>query len=105
MVGLKSLDKNIGSVEVTTTNAADNLGKKLESTFFGGVVRERKAGISLNDTDSGKIWQIEAFGNGLGADNNINVAGLNLVVEGVEAGRFGVVGVKTSNAGSLEEFF
>lgn len=39
MFGLKSLEENVINIGVTASDATDNLGDELESTFFGGVVR------------------------------------------------------------------
>ena len=39
MFGLKSLEENVIYIGVTASDATDNLGDELESTFFGGVVR------------------------------------------------------------------
>ena len=39
MFGLKGLEENVINIGVTASDATDNLGDELESTFFGGVVR------------------------------------------------------------------
>ena len=54
MVGLEGLDKNIGGVEVATADAANNLGKKLKSALFGGIIGEGEAGVGLDDAYGGK---------------------------------------------------
>ena len=57
-VRLESLDKNRGGVEMTTANTTDNLSKELVSSFFGGVIREGKPSVGLNDANSGEVFKI-----------------------------------------------
>lgn len=38
MFGLKSLEENVINIGVTASDATDDLGDELKSTFFGGVV-------------------------------------------------------------------
>ena len=51
MFGLKSLEENVINIGVTASDATDNLGDELESTFFGGIIRQIEIGVSLDDTD------------------------------------------------------
>ena len=51
MFGLKSLEENVIYIGVTASDATDNLGDELESTFFGGIIRQIEIGVSLDDTD------------------------------------------------------
>ena len=51
MLGLESLEENVINIGVTTSDATDNLGDELESTFFGGIIRQIEIGVSLDDTD------------------------------------------------------
>ena len=51
MLGLKSLEENVINIGVTASDATDNLGDELESTFFGGIIRQIEIGVSLDDTD------------------------------------------------------
>lgn len=51
MFRLKGLEKNMINVSVTTSDATDNLGDELESTFFGGIIRQIEVGVSLDDSD------------------------------------------------------
>ena len=56
--------------------------------------------VSLNNAERGEFWEVETFGDHLGADDNVVVAGSDVVVDfieglcgvgvGVEAGDFGV---------------
>lgn len=74
------------------------------SAFFGGKIGEGKATVGLNDADGGEVGKVEAFGDGLGADDNIEVAGFNFAVEGVKGVGFGVIGVEAGDAGGLKKF-
>ena len=38
MFGLKSLEENVINIGVTASDATDDLGNELKSTFFGGIV-------------------------------------------------------------------
>ena len=51
MLGLKSLEENVINIGVTASDATDNLGDELESTFFGGIIRQIEIGVGLDDTD------------------------------------------------------
>ena len=51
MFGLKSLEENMINIGVTASDATDNLGDELESTFFGGIIRQIEIGVSLDDSD------------------------------------------------------
>jgi len=103
VIGLIGLDNNRGGVEVAATDATDDLGEKLESAFFGGEIRESEAGIGLDDADGGEMGEIETAGEGLGADEDIDDAGFNVVVEGGEILGFLVIAVKPGDFGLWEE--
>lgn len=51
MLGLESLEENVINIGVTASDATDNLGDELESTFFGGIIRQIEIGVGLDDTD------------------------------------------------------
>ena len=51
MLGLEGLEENVINIGVTASDATDNLGDELESTFFGGIIRQIEIGVSLDDTD------------------------------------------------------
>ena len=51
MLGLESLEENVINIGVTASDATDNLGDELESTFFGVIIRQIEIGVSLDDTD------------------------------------------------------
>lgn len=105
MVGLEGLDNGFGGFEMTTTDTTDNLSDELKSAFFGGKIRESEPRISLNDADGGKLGQIKTFRNGLSANNNIKIAGFNLMIECIKGLTFGVIGIKTDDFGGFEELF
>ena len=77
----------------------------MESFFFGGVIREREAGIGLDDANRGEKGKIEAASDGLGADNDVDFASFYFVIERVKGLSFFIVSIKTSNFRSFEEFF
>lgn len=51
MFGLKSLEENVINIGVTASDATDDLGDELKSTFFGGVIRQIEIGVSLDDSN------------------------------------------------------
>ena len=51
MFGLKGLKKNVINIIMSASDATDNLGDELESTFFGGIIRQIEICVSLDDTD------------------------------------------------------
>ena len=102
MVGL---DYDGGAVEVAAADTADDLGEEFEGFFFGGEVGEREAGVGLDDGDGGEVGKVEAAGNGLGADEDLDVAGFDVVIESVERVALFVVGVEASDFDFWEEFF
>ena len=104
VVWLVGLDDNRGGVEVTTTDATDDLGEELKSALLGGKIREGEAGIGLDNADSGEMGKIETAGEGLGADEDVDGAGFDIVVQGGEVFGFLVVAVKTGDFGLWEEF-
>ena len=77
----------------------------MESFFLGGVIRERKAGIGLDDANRGEKGEIEAASDGLGADNDVDFAGFYFVIERIKSFPLFIVSIKTSNSCSFEEFF
>lgn len=78
---LVSLDKHLGFFAVAATDATDDLGQEMESVFFGGEIGKGETGIGLDDADGGESWEIQTFGDGLGADDNIVIAVFYFCVE------------------------
>ncbi len=103
MVWLISLDNNFGTIEMSTANAADDLGKKFEGAFLGGEIGERKSGVGLDDADGSKQGKIEAAGESLSTNKDVDFAGFNVIIEFGEAGFFVVVAIKTGDFGFGEE--
>ena len=103
VVWLISLDNDFGTVEMSPTDAADDLGKKLKSSLLGGEIGERKASVGLDDADGSKEGEIEPAGEGLGADEDVNIAGFDVIIEGGEVFRFFIIPVKTGDSGLWEE--
>ncbi len=82
-VGLVGLNNDGGGVEMTATNTTDNLSEEGEGFFFGGEVGEGEAGVGLNDADRGEVGKVKAARDGLSADEDLDVAGFDVVPEGV----------------------
>ena len=57
----------------------------------------------MDDAKRGEFWKIETFGNHLSANNNIEIAGMNLVVDLVETLIRFSIGVKTGNISMRKE--
>ena len=103
VVGLVGLDDDL-RVLVTAVGATDDLGEELEGAFFATEVGEGEAGIGLDDTEGSEFGQVEAFGNHLGADDDVDMAGFDCVV-GVDEGFLGLrVGVEAGDFGIWKKF-
>ena len=102
VVRLVGLDENCG-ILVAAVGATDDLGEQLEGAFFAAEVGEGKAGIGLDDAEGSEIGKIKAFGDHLGADDDIWVL---LGDESINAFGVvdGVVGIETDNFGSGKKF-
>lgn len=98
VIGLVSLDDDVGGIEMAATNAPGDLVEELKSAFFGGKVGEREATVGLDDADGGEQGEIESASEGLGADEYINVAGFDILIEVGKVGFFVIVAVKTGDA-------
>ena len=83
MIGAVGLDENVSVFQVAAADATDDLGEESECAFFGGEIGEREAGIGGDDGDGGEVGKVEAAGDGLGADEDLDVAGFDVVSEGV----------------------
>ncbi len=103
VVGLVSLDENLGFVEVTATDTTDDLSKELESALLRGEIWQGETGIGLDDTDGGEVREIEPAGESLGADEDVDIAGFDGIVEGGEVVGLGIVAVETGDFGVGEE--
>ena len=102
---MESLDVGVCLFKMTTTDATKNLINKIKCALFGRKIREREARIGLDDANSREFREVETFGDSLGADNDIDFAGFNVFIEGIESFVFLVVAVKAGDIGSLKEAF
>lgn len=103
VVGLIGLDDDVGVVKVTTTNSTDNLIKQFKSAFFGGKIGQSEPRIGLDDADGGEQRKIEAARQGLSADQDLNLAGFDRLIEFAQGSIFIVITVKTADFGLWEE--
>lgn len=101
--GLESLDDDAGDVEMSAPDAADDLGEEFEGAFFGGEIGEGETGIGLDNADGGEVGKIEAAGESLGADEDLDFAGFDVVIEVGEVGAFFVVAVEAGDFGFGED--
>ena len=97
VVGLVGLDDDAGGVKVAATDAADDLGEEFEGAFFGGEIGEGEAGVGLDDADGGELREVEAAGEGLGADEDLVGTGFDVGIERGEGLGFEIVAVKTGD--------
>ncbi len=95
VVGLISLDDDMGCVEVTSADAPDDLGEELERAFFGCKIGQGESGVGLNNANGGEMGQVEASSQSLGADEEINVPGFDVGVEAGEIFVLFVIAVET----------
>ena len=100
MIGL---DDDAGGVKVAAADAADDLGEEFEGAFFGGEIGEGEAGVGLDDADGGELREVEAAGEGLGADEDLVSAGFDVGIERGEGFGFEIVAVKTGDFGLGKE--
>ena len=94
--GLIALNDDVRGM-VRATNASNDLGKKLECSFGGAVVRQGKPAISLDDADCAQERQVEPFGDDLSAYDDVDSAIIELLIfffDGVTSLR---IAVKPSN--------
>jgi len=103
VVGLVGLDDDFGTIEVTAADATDDLGEKFKSTFLGGEIGERETGVSLDDTDGGEVGKVKAASEGLGANEEVDFAGFDIIIELGETGFFVVVAVEARDGSFGEE--
>lgn len=99
------MDENVGIFDVATANATDNLGDELENAFLRRIIWQGKARVSLNDADSGEVFEIETLGNGLGADDDVDVTVSDFVVEGIQGIILLVISVEAGDLGGFKESF
>ncbi len=104
VVGLVGLEDDAGGVEVAAPDAADDLGEKLEAAFFGREIGQGQPGVGLDDADGGEVGKIKPAREGLGADEEVDVAGFDSLVERGEIFTFFIIPVKTGELGFREKY-
>ncbi len=103
MFGLESLDDDASDVEMSAPDAADDLSEEFEGAFFGGEIGEGEAGIGLDNADGSEVGEVEAASESLGADEDLDFAGFDVVIEVGEVGAFFVVAVEAGDFGFGED--
>ena len=103
--GVESLDDGVGLFNVAATNTTNDLIDEIKSAFFGSEIRETEAGIGLNDANGCEFRQIEALGDSLGANNDVDFAGFDVVIEGIKALVLFVIAIKTGDFSVFKETF
>ena len=98
-----SLDDDVG-ILVAAISATYDLGEELEGAFFRGEVGEGEAGVGLDDTEGGELRKVEAFGDHLSADNDVEMAVFDFIVDEVEGLLSFCVGIETGDFSVGEEF-
>lgn len=88
---------------MAAADATDDLSEEFERALFGGEIGEGEAGVGLNDANGGEMGQIEPASKGLGANEDVNIAGFDIIIEGGEVFRFFIIPVKTGDSGLWEE--
>src|SRR6266446_7344629 len=68
----RCLHKNFAG-DLSSSGAASDLGKQLESTFTGSKVGQMQPDICVNDTHQGDIRKIETLGDHLRTDENVDL--------------------------------
>lgn len=89
---------------MAAADAANNLSEEFESFFFGAKIGEREAGVGLDDAYGGKVREIEATGDSLGANEDFDVSRFNFVIKRVQRFAFFVVSIKAGDFDVGEEF-
>ena len=105
MVRLKRLDDDRGGAKVAATDATDNLGQEVEGFFATAKIWEHETRVGLDDANRGEIGEIEAFCDGLGADDDVYRAGFYVSVKMGKGFVFLVISVKTGDICGFEQFF
>lgn len=103
VVGLVGLDDGGSDVEMPATDATDDLGEELEGAFGSGKIRERKPGVSLNNADRGEVGEIEATSESLGANQNVDFAVFDVLVEAGDGVGFFVITIEAGGTGVRKE--
>ena len=90
---------------LATTGTAGDLGEELEGAFAGAEIGGVKGEVGIEDADESDVGEVEAFGDHLGAKEDVDLLGTK-VAKGVTEGIFasGGVGVEAGDLGGREDF-
>ena len=61
-------------------DAADNLSEELKGMLLGGKIREAEAAVGLNNANGSEEGEVEALGDSLSADDEVDFPVSHLVV-------------------------
>ncbi len=102
-VGGGGLDDDF-SGEVSTTGAAGDLGEELEGALTSAEVGGVEGEVGIEDADECDVGEVEAFGDHLGAEEDVDLFGTE-VAKGVAESVFsaGGVGVEARDLGGGED--
>ena len=70
MLRVKGLDKNLPRA-FSPPSPPGHLGQKLESALAGVILRKKEAEVRGHHSHESDLWKVVAFGDHLGADENI----------------------------------
>ncbi len=73
MEGGEGLDEDF-AFDIAAAGAASDLGEELKGAFAGAEVGEVQAEVGMDDADEGDVGEVEAFGDHLGADEDVDAA-------------------------------
>ena len=77
VLGVEGLDDDSPAARAPA-RPSGHLGEHLEDAFAGTVVGEVDANVGAHDADEGDLGQVKALGHHLGADEDVDLAGLKL---------------------------
>jgi len=102
LIWLIGLDDDL-ALGLRAPDSSDDLIQKLKHPFLCAVVRQLQTAIGLQDADHAQMRQVQTFSEQLCADNDIQLAVVELLVARIErlAGR--VVGVEAGQPGFWKE--
>src|SRR5690554_4472225 len=85
---------------VGAAGAAGDLGEKLEGALGGAEVREVEAHVREHDADQRDVGEVVAFGDHLGADEDVDLASTKAAQKLLEARAAAGVAVEAGDAGA-----
>lgn len=102
-VGGVGLDEDF-TFDFAASGASGDLGEELEGAFGGAEVGEVEGEVGIENADEGDVGEVEAFGDHLGADEEVDFLGAE-VAQGVAELVFAVhdVGVDAGDASGGED--